>query len=255
MKIIAITQARTGSSRLPNKVLKTIDGESLLEIQINRIKTAKRITNIIVATTVKVEDELIEKEAQRLGVGSYRGSEDDVLDRFYQAVKLIKPDYVVRLTSDCPLLDGHLIDEVVELALSEKVDYCSNTLDETFPDGQDIEVFTFEALEKAWLDAKLKSEREHVTPFIKNNSTFHNRELFNATNFYSEYAEYKDVRMTVDEREDFVVISKMIEKFGKDESWNVYAKYYVENENVGGLNSCIVRNEGYIKSIKEDLQK
>ncbi|MDE5417231.1 glycosyltransferase family protein [Labilibaculum sp. DW002] len=255
MKIVAITQARTGSSRLPNKVLKTIGEESLLEIQINRIKISKKITDIIIATTVKVEDEVIEKEAQRLGVACFRGSEDDVLDRFYQAVKLSKPDYVVRLTSDCPLLDGHLIDEVVELALIENVDYCSNTLDETFPDGQDIEVFTFEALEKAWLNAKLISEREHVTPFIKNNSTFHKEELFKATNFYSEFAEYKDVRMTVDEPEDFVVISKMIEEFGKEESWNVYAKYYVENESVGSLNSCIVRNEGYIKSIKEDLQK
>ncbi|WP_218972160.1 cytidylyltransferase domain-containing protein [Labilibaculum filiforme] len=253
MKILAITQARTGSSRLPNKVLKTIDNESLLEIQINRIRTSKMISNIIVATTIKVEDELIELEARRLGVDSYRGSENDVLDRFYQAAKLIKPDYVVRLTSDCPLIDGHLIDEVIEMALKERVDYCSNTLVETFPDGQDIEVFTFDTLEKAWFEAKLKSEREHVTPFIKNNSTFHKKQIFKAINFYSEYADYKDVRMTVDEPEDFLVISKMIDKFGKEESWNVYAKYYVENEGVGGLNSGIIRNEGYIKSIKEDL--
>ena len=97
----------------------------------------------------------------------FRGDEDDVLDRFYQGAKIHNPDYVVRLTSDCPLIDPVLIDEIIEAAISSDVDYCSNTLIESYPDGQDIEVFTFSALKKAWKESVLKSEREHVTPYMK----------------------------------------------------------------------------------------
>ena len=142
MKIIAITQARTGSTRFPNKIMNKIGDETLLSIHINRIKKAKKINSIIIATTNKKNDDVIKQQADKLNVNCFRGDEDDVLDRFYQAAKIHNPDYVVRLTSDCPLIDPILIDEIIKATISSNVDYCSNTLIESYPDGQDIEVFT-----------------------------------------------------------------------------------------------------------------
>ena len=252
MKIIAITQARTGSTRFPEKILKKINGESLLEIHLNRIKQASKIDEIIVATTTNDKDDVIEKQFSGQNVFVFRGSEDDVLDRFYFALKERNPTYIVRLTSDCPLIDPKLIDFVVEKAIENNVDYCSNTLLETFPDGQDIEVFTFKALEKAWTEAQKASEREHVTPYIKNNSNFYNKGLFKAINISSEKGNFKDVRMTVDEPLDFKVISMLINELGVYSSWIDYTNCYLNNEKISFLNKEIIRNEGYLKSLKND---
>ncbi len=252
MKIIVITQARTGSTRLPNKIFKKVGGKSLLQIHIDRINKSSKISEIIVATTVSKNDDVIEEFARNNNVGVFRGSEDDVLDRFYQAVKYKRPDYIVRLTSDCPLIDGALIDDIIEKAISEEVDYCSNTLVESFPDGQDVEVFTFEALERAWKEAKLLSEREHVTPYLKNNSDFYDKGKFRAINIHSEYQEYGKVRMTVDEENDYQVISKLIELLGESATWVDYAKEYLSSEEIRNLNEDITRNEGYLKSLKKD---
>lgn len=252
MRIIAITQARTGSTRLPNKIFKEINGESLFQIHIDRISKASKISEIIIATTINKSDNVIEEFAKKNGVKVFRGSENDVLDRFYKAVKNENVDYIVRLTSDCPLIDGTLIDHIVEKAILDKVDYCSNTLIESFPDGQDIEVFTFAALEKAWKEAQLLSEREHVTPYIKNNSSFYGKEKFAAINVLSENKEYGDVRMTVDEEDDFKVISKLIQILGVNAGWEDYVGEYVRNKEIYSLNSSIIRNEGYLKSLKKD---
>lgn len=246
MNITIITQARTGSTRLPNKVLKKINDETLLEIHLKRISQSTKATNIIVATTVKKEDDLIENEAKRLQLNFSRGSEDDVLDRFYQAVKNEKPNYVVRVTSDCPLLDPELVDKVIDFTIKNKVDYCTNCATETFPDGQDIEVFTFSALETAWKNAKLLSEREHVTPYIRNNKQF------TKIDYPSPFPQYKDVRLTVDEPNDFEVITKVIHELGTDKKWNEYAQLYIENEAIHSLNSSTIRNEGYLKSLQKD---
>ncbi|MFT7900755.1 MULTISPECIES: cytidylyltransferase domain-containing protein [Flavobacteriaceae] len=252
MKIIAITQARTGSTRLPNKIMKKIKDKTLLNIHINRIKKAKVIDSIIIATTNKIDDDVIENTAKELNVNCYRGDENDVLDRFYQAVKKEKPDYIIRLTSDCPLIDGSLIDILVKKTIESNVDYCSNTLIESFPDGQDIEVFTFKSLEKAWKEATLLSEREHVTPYIKKNSTFNNINTFKSINISSDNLEYENVRMTVDELNDFKVISKLIEKLGEEDNWENYAELYLKDSEINKINKNIVRNEGYLRSIKKD---
>ena len=251
MKIVVITQARSGSTRLPNKVLKKIKGKSLLQIHINRIKKAKLVDEIYIATTLNDKDTVIEELAKELKVKYYRGSENDVLDRFYQTVKNDKPDLIVRLTSDCPLIDPLLIDEVIEKAVALDVDYYSNGLVELYPDGQDIEVFKFKALEAAWKDAKLTSEREHVTPYIKNNSTFLGKTKFTSENHSIDF-NYNNVRLTVDEPEDFKVIEKIIEELGTDKSWKIYADFYLKNKEVLNLNSNIIRNEGYLKSLKQD---
>ncbi|WP_445730716.1 cytidylyltransferase domain-containing protein [Mariniflexile sp.] len=251
MNIVVITQARSGSTRLPNKILKEIQGKTLLQIHVDRIKKAKLVSQIIIATTTNKEDDKVELLVKEFNLKCFRGSETDVLDRFYQAVKEIKPDFIVRLTSDCPLIDPVLIDQVIEQAVERKLDYYSNGMEELYPDGQDIEVFTFKALEKAWKEAKLLSEREHVTPYIRNNSSFKGGFLFKSDN-HGLKENYNQVRLTVDEPQDFKVIKRIVEQLGLDKDWKTYADYYLVNKEISQLNNKIVRNEGLLKSIKND---
>jgi spore coat polysaccharide biosynthesis protein SpsF (cytidylyltransferase family) len=251
MKIIAITQARCGSSRLPNKVLKKVNGETLLDIHLNRVLKSKRIDQLIIATTTEAIDNAIAQLAGDRNLSFYRGSTNNVLDRFYQAASPYNTDWVARLTSDCPLIDPVLIDEVIDKALELNVDYCSNTLDPTYPDGVDIEVFKFDSLKKAWQQATLDSEREHVTPFIYKNSSFFKGNLFTAHNFYY-HTNYSKVRLTVDEQSDYEVIKLLVSALGTDKPWQAYADFYIQNQSVEKLNSAIQRNEGYEKSLKKD---
>lgn len=251
MRIVAITQARTGSTRLPGKVLMKVNGVTLLEIHIKRILKSKKINELIVATTLNEEDLAIVNIAKSLGVTCYQGSVYDVLDRFYQSLQGRISDYVVRLTSDCPLIDPELIDKVIQHALDGDLDYCSNTLNPTYPDGQDVEVFKFTALEKAWREAKLTSEREHVTPYIWKNSTFKGGILFKSDNFDQGYS-FGHLRMTVDEQKDFEVISNVMANRGLNSTWLEYANYLEENQNVKAINEAIGRNEGYSKSINKE---
>lgn len=251
MRIIAITQARCGSTRLPNKILKKIDGETLLDIHLNRILKSKRIDQLLIATTIDPADDAIEEIAQKKRLAFYRGSMNNVLDRFYQAAKPYHPDWVVRLTSDCPLIDAKLLDTIIDKAIDLNVDYCSNTLNPTYPDGMDVEVFKYSALEKAWKEAKLDSEKEHVTPYIHKNSSFYNKDLFTSYN-YSNDSNYGSARLTVDESVDFEVIKQLIEDLGVDKDWKTYAEHYLGNKTIQTLNESIKRNEGYIKSVQKD---
>lgn len=251
MDVLAITQARTGSTRFPNKVLKTIKGKSLLEIHLKRILKSKKISKLVVATTIKEKDKIISQIASKIGVESFKGSEHDVLDRYYNTAKKYNPKWIVRLTSDCPLIDARLIDQVINKAQSENLDYCSNTLIEAYPDGQDIEVFKFNSLEIAWSKAKSISDREHVTPYIKNNSSYLQGKIFKSNNFPSN-KNYNKVRLTVDEQEDFKVIEFLINKLGFDSGWIDYTIEYLKNNYISSLNKNIERNEGYRKSFNID---
>lgn len=250
IKTVLITQARTNSTRLPGKILMEVANESLLKIHLNRLSKAKNVDKIIVATTVNEEDSIIEKLSMDWGYDVFRGSENDVLDRFYQAIKKIKPVWVVRVTSDCPLIDPKLIDDVIFCAQQNHVDYCSNAFKENFPDGQDIEVFRFNSLEYAWKNANKKSDREHVTPFIRHHSNFYGRSHFSAIDFH-DGSGFSHVRMTVDEIQDFELIKNVIEHLGIERSWIDYAEYIVSNK-LYILNESIIRNEGYLKSLKND---
>jgi spore coat polysaccharide biosynthesis protein SpsF len=251
MKVVVVTQARTGSSRLPNKVLLQIQEKTLLQIHIDRIKESKQVDSIYIATTDMKDDDKIVELSNQLKVNCYRGSESDVLDRFYQTVKDVKPDLVVRLTSDCPLIDPELLDEVIIEALKKDVDYYTNIMEEKYPDGQDIEVFKFSALEKAWRDATLKSDREHVTPYIRNNSSYKKGTIFTSENHYLK-ENYNHVRLTVDELEDFEVIKKIIEDLGFNKDWKTYTDYYLNNPKIRAFNNKFIRNEGYQKSIEQE---
>lgn len=254
MKIIGVTQARIGSTRLPGKVLMSINNKTLLEYHLERAIQSKLVKKWIVATTNEKDSDLICELASKLSLSSYKGSLNDVLDRFYNAVKNEKPDYVVRITSDCPLIDPQIIDCLVKMCVKEKLDYASNTLLPSFPDGVDVEVFTFKALEKAWKEAILSSEREHVTPYIWKNSSFFNKTLFTSSNVKSDI-DFSDIRLTVDQQEDFDLVKILIESLGCNLSYLGYVNFLKENQLILKINSDIQRNEGFMKSLEQETIK
>ncbi len=251
MKVLAITQARIGSTRLPEKILKTINGESLLEIHLKRILKSKLITKLKVATTVESDAHKIVDIATKFGIRVYKGSINNVLERFYKTAAPEMPDLVVRLTSDCPLIDPVEIDKVIQFTIDNDLDYASNTLQPTFPDGMDTEVFKFSALKKALEEATLKSELEHVTPYIWKNSSFNDKALFKSDCVINN-KDYSKIRLTVDTQEDFMVIEKLIEIIGTDQPWMDYVKVLESHPEIKKLNDYIKRDEGYSKSILND---
>jgi len=169
-KVIAVVQARTDSSRLPGKTMKTICGKPMILLMLERLSKSKLIEKIIVATTTNSEDDVLFKTVTAAGFDVFRGSEFDCLDRHYQVGKLFNADYVCKITSDDPLIDPLLTDQVIQYFLnSEDFDYVSNVHPPTYPDGLDVEVFKMSALEKAWNESKDPFEREHTTPFIWSN--------------------------------------------------------------------------------------
>jgi spore coat polysaccharide biosynthesis protein SpsF len=250
VKTVLVTQARMSSTRLPGKVLMEIENKPILKIHLDRLSKCKAVSNIIVATTTNERDLDLTEQVSKWGYEAYRGSEDDVLDRFYSAVEHLKPDWIVRVTSDCPLIDPNLVDKVIKFVRESDKDYGSNTLVENFPDGQDIEVFKFSALKLAWETAKLKSEREHVTPFIRDNCDFNRGTLFSSINYPCQ-ADYSNIRMTVDEKADYDLVKMLIQKLGDDKSWLEYVNHIIEND-MSKINGMIVRNEGLLTSIKND---
>ena len=251
MKIVIVTQARVGSTRLPEKVLKKVDDKhTLLSLHLERLKKSKLASSIVVATTNEKGAEKIISIAKEASIKSYQGSVDDVLDRFYQAVVPENPDYVVRVTSDCPLIDAELLDRTINKAITEQLDYLM--LDENFPDGIDIEVISFNSLKKAWEKAKLPSEREHVTPYVRNNSTIKGKKLFKGGIYPSE-GHYNNFRITVDESTDLDAIKWLITKLGTEEPWKTYIQYIQDNPKEF-KNQTIIRNEGLKKSLKKELE-
>lgn len=250
MKTLLITQARLGSNRLPKKVLLKIGNESMLSLHLKRIKKAELIDEILVATTHEDGVEEIISICNQLNIKYYQGNTYDVLDRFYRASKDNSPEWVVRVTSDCPLIDPILIDKVIRTALDTNSDYCSNILTEDFPDGQDVEVFKFSVLETAWKNAKLNSEREHVTPYIKKNSDFNSKKMFTAIDVKC-HSDFNLVRMTVDEFVDLETIRLMVKELGTSCGWEDYKDYLINN-NLSLKNKFLKRNQGYLKSLKSD---
>ena len=252
MKILLITQARIGSTRLPMKVLLPIGEETLLSVHLKRLRKCTTINQIIVATTFEDGVERLIDICKDSEVDYYQGSLEDVLDRFYQAAVQYRPDWVVRVTSDCPLLDSRVVDQVVHKAIDSDVDYCANIITEDFPDGQDVEVFKFSALQRAWNEATLKSEREHVTPYIRNNSDLKGGKLFTAHDVKC-HSNFNSIRMTVDEKADLIAIRKLIDELGISSTWEEYVEYIIKHSDSIG-NTDIVRKEGYQKSLTKDTK-
>ncbi len=252
MNVLAITQARFGSSRLPAKVLMEIGGVSLLEMHLRRINQSKLIDDVIVATTTEPESVAIVDIAKKTGAKYYQGSISDVLSRFYEVAKEYRPKYIVRLTSDCPIIDATVIDKVIARLVHNDYDYVSNGLSPTYPDGISVEAFTYDALEKAHFKAILPSEREHVTPYIWKNSTWKGGDLFKSDCVQND-TDYSKYRLTVDTQEDFDLISELVNNLGPNEQWMEYVSYIEKNE-IYSINSRYSRNEGYSKSVLTDIK-
>ncbi|MCW3111118.1 MAG: biosynthesis protein [Segetibacter sp.] len=247
--ILAITQARMSSTRLPGKVLMEINGKTLLDLHIDRVKKSSYINKHVIAISESENDNVLEEYCKAKKIDYFRGSENDVLDRFYSLSKKIKPASIVRLTADCPLIDSLVIDQAIDLFISSNCDYASNTLQPSFPDGLDTEVFSYAALEKAWKEATLKSDREHVTAYIWKNSTLKGGTLFSSANLSFE-KDFSNYRLTVDEKEDFLLIEKLIKSLGEKKPWLEYINYIEKNKLE--INTKFLRNEGYSNSLKKD---
>ncbi|UNL84777.1 glycosyltransferase family protein [Priestia koreensis] len=210
MKIIAIIQARMGSTRLPGKVMKKVMGRSLLEHQIIRVKQSAFIDEIVVATTTKKQDDVIVEVCEKIGISYYRGSEHDVLTRYYEAATQYKADVVIRLTSDCPVIHHDEIDKVIQCFLEKKPDYASNTITRTYPRGFDTEVFSYDVLKKVFEQAISLPHREHVTSYI-----YSHPEQFSLLSVTNE-VNYSQYRLTVDTPEDFDLIKIVIQNLYTD---------------------------------------
>jgi len=252
--ITAIVQARTRSTRLPKKVLMKLGGITVLEQVVRRIKKSKLVKDVIIATTTDKSDDIIANLCKRKKIKFFRGSMDNVLDRYYQTAKYFKAQHVCRITSDCPLIDPEIIDLVAKKYLETGVDYISNSRPEseaTFPDGLDLEIFSFQALEKTWHKAKLLSETEHVTPYIwKNPRKFKTIVVKNKTDL-------SYLRWTLDELIDYKLIKKIYNKLGKNNKiflMNDILALIKKEPELATMNNNIKRNAGYFKSIKEDKQ-
>ncbi len=245
MSIAVVSQARISSSRLPGKVLLPLGASTVLDLHLKRLKGSRLADQFFVATTAEPGSEAISAIAAKHGFESYCGSVNDVLERFYLAVKPSRPAVIVRVTSDCPLIDPEVIDRVIFEYQRAGVDYASNTLTPSYPDGMDCEVFSFGALEQAFCNSKLMSEREHVTPYIWKNSDLKGGSIFKATSVEAKL-NYSDFRLTIDYIEDHENLNKLVSSLGEDATWLDYVNQFKKLK----LSSSYLRNEGYLKSVK-----
>ncbi len=238
-RIVAIIQARHNSSRLPGKILKKIKNQTLIEILLKRISLSKKIDKVVIATTKSKKDDSLIKILKKNKIDFFRGEENNVLKRYYDTARKFKAEVIVRLTGDCPLIDPKIVDQVINLYLKNNVSFASNIEPPTYPDGLDVEVFSFKELRNANRHAKSKFDKEHVTPFIKYKK---NIKKINKT-FRLDLSK---IRLTVDEEIDFKLISnifknvKDIKRFGIEDIVRLYKK----NKNIFNINSNIKRNEG-----------
>lgn len=244
-----IVQARMSSTRLPGKVLLPINGVPMLEIQLKRLTQTKVVDKVVVATSNEALDSPIETLCQKLNIECYRGDLNDVLARFYHCAKAFNFSHIIRICGDCPLIDPELIDQIVSTHITNNTDYTSNCVTRCFPDGQDVEVFSFNTLETAYEKAKKPSEREHVTPFIRESNLF-SLEDFTIDQDYSEF------RISVDHPQDFEVISAIYRHFdGQQFGYQQIVEYLQSHPQVNALNADIELNEGYKLSLLQDKEQ
>ena len=238
LKTVAIVQARMGSTRLPDKVMRPICGTPMIGLVLKRLARATLIDEIVLATSEDPRNEPLAQHVRQLGHAVYRGSENDVLDRYYQVARAARADVVVRVTGDCPLIDPDLVDAVINRFLESVVDYASNIAPPTFPDGLDTEVFSRDALEAAWTHAEAPRDREHVTRFIRESTDFTRANVSHATDHSRE-------RWTVDRLEDVEVVEKIFQHFHprQDFGWLDVLALRVEHAAWFAANQHLTRNE------------
>ena len=254
MKTGCIVQARMTSSRLPGKVLRTLDyknGVSVLGSVVERLRACKNIDEIIIATTINAEDDPLVEYAKNEGIDYYRGSENDVLERFYEAATEYKLDNIVRITSDCPFLDPSVIDDLVDLFTRGDYQYASNCIRRTYPHGLDCEILTYDVLKWMYQNTTDKFYREHVTSYV----TSHQDE-FKIGSLTLDNEDYSDVRITVDTINDYT-LSCLIAELIKDEadrmSFRTVLKCFEEHPYISFINADIVQKKKY-ETAEEELE-
>lgn len=239
MKIVCIIQARMGSKRLPGKIMKKINDISILEHVIRRVKKSKLIDEIVIATTDLSKDDIVSEHAKELNVGVFRGNEDDVLSRYYYAAKEYNADLIIRITSDCPLIDPYIIDECIDSYNLMEPNILTNAggQNRTFPRGLDTEVFSFKELEHAFKNAKKDFEREHVTTYIYDNA----KSIY----YYKNKEDMSNIRVTVDTKEDFELVNTIYKHFGNEEFFLAEIKeLFLKEPQLYKVNSSISQKYG-----------
>ena len=247
--IAIVLQARMASRRLPGKVLLPILGRAMILRQLERIQFSEFSKDLVVATTDMEIDDQLASVISRTGYELFRGSCDDVLDRYYQVARQYGLSHVIRITGDCPLIDSHIIDKVVKAHIDSNSDYTSNNFPPTFPDGLDVEVMNYSTLEKCWESAKLISEREHVTLYVKNNRTD-----FKCTNIVAD-EDWSNFRWTVDEQQDLEFVRAVYSSlYCSNNEFPMEAILELVNNRpeLAAINRGIKRNEGLEISLNED---
>lgn len=244
MNIVCIIQARLGSKRFPEKVLQKIQNKTIIELIVDRIKFSKKISHIIVAIPNSKIDNKLYNFLKKKKIKTFRGSENNVLKRYYDAASFFKSDIVVRVTSDCPLVDYKIIDKMINIMINKKKDYVTNASPPSFPDGLDVEIFNFKSLKNAYMSTKDKYDQEHVTPFLRKSGKF---DTFN----FSNEDDLSSFRLTVDEKKDLEIIRniysyfKLKKKFGLNEIKKFIIKYPEKfDKNASIMRNSKIKNKG-----------
>lgn len=250
MKVVAIVQARMGSTRLPNKVMKLIDNVPMIELLLKRLAQSHRIDQIVLATSTDSRNMPLVEHVESLGYTVVRGSENDVLQRYLDAARQTQADVVVRITGDCPLIDANLVDQIIEKYLSGQLDYISNTAPATYPDGLDTEVFSFAALEQAAIETSSEFDHEHVTPYLRKPGRF-------KTEAFTNDEDHSALRWTVDEADDFTVVNNVFQHFAPDIyfTWQEVLELQKREPELFAANHNIIRNEGATMGAGQKLYK
>lgn len=237
-----------GATRLPGKILMKAGKTTLLEYEVKRVGLAEKIDKIVVATTLNTGDDKTAALCKKIGVDFFRGSENDVLDRYWRCSQSY-PNYknIIRITGDCPLIDPAVIDEVISYFIKNKLDYASNVLKETYPDGMDIEIFKKSILKEAAEKALMASEREHVTLWMKKNKKIKKGNVANKIDF-------SHFRLTVDEMADFKVIEYLIKNCNINDNYMKYISLLTKMPEIMFENINIKRNQGLLRSLKNDFK-
>ena len=248
--VVALVQARMGSTRLPGKVLKIIVGKPMIELLLARLSQSSELDEIVVATSKEKQNDQLQSVVESLGYKCTRGSEKDVLNRFYNSAKSLKADIIVRITGDCPLVDSALVDQCIQAYKQANVDYFSNIDPVTYPDGLDIEVMSFASIKHANNEANSAFDREHVTPYIRNSASFSKSSM-------QHIEDLSNQRWSVDEPEDLIVVTNVFEHFSPDIlfDWKQILGLRKSQSELFSANQHIKNNEGATMGVGQKLYK
>lgn len=235
-----------GSTRLPGKVMLPLDGPHVLTHDVQRVRKADTVDEVIVATSTKTADDIVARYADRAGATVFRGSEDDVLDRMFSAATEANAETVARITGDCPLIDGDVIDTVVNRLAKEGIDYCSNTFERTFPRGLDVEAFTYESFEHVYENAKEPHHREHVTPYYRENDGQFNLVSVTSEEIFDEpwMQDRDDLRLTLDEADDYEPLREVYDQVEYDDILPIQdAVSVIDDQDLQKLNADVKQKQ------------